>query len=580
MTNSRKKASRVDFPYLIRDRQYLREDGDLHLATPLQIFSALDDGSFRDGPVHPRVAIVDLDANTRSLRKGASFQPQGIGKTVSCYDLSQTRLEPEYKPEDFETDSFLQVNPFATILKTLDFFEGPEMLGRTISWAFPSTQILVVPRSGEMKNAFYDRESGSLQLFYHPAKGNYTVYTALSHDIVVHETTHAILDGVAPDLYDAVTPQSLAMHEALADVSAITQTLLNEMVVFSIGAISSSSMDPLVALSKIAEEFGSDTRKSEGASFLRRMKNQRTLDPKDTSLDEFGWPNRPEPTDPHALSQVLSGAIYAVFEMRMKNTHRTGDEIGAQLEEVFCPAARRVARIVFRALDYLPPGEASFADYGRAFLAAARTTYKRPEKEQQWLIDEFVRRGIVDNPAELISSQLPELDLKGMDLRHILDDDTVISKFAEAHRAQLGIPKGFEFEVLKPVIASRSFGDRRASERSDELILRFRWKGEETHDLGGALPRKWATVRGTTLVIDRATGRLLSLLTTDSNEKRTAERGALLRRWVDEGRLLPEVESQGPDGKPLMGAVVIKLSKGLAQAGGGGRTLHIAAEAL
>ena len=466
--NRRKKAPSVNLPYLIRDRQYLREDGDLLLATPLQTFSALDDGSFRDGPVHPRVAIVDLDANTRRLRSGASFQPQGIGKTVSCYDLSQTRLEPEFKPEDFETDSFLQVNPFATILKTLDFFEGPEMLGRTISWAFPSNQILVVPRSGEMKNAFYDRDLGSLQFFYHPAEGNYTVYTALSHDIVVHETTHAILDGVAPDLYDAVTPQSLAMHEALADVSAIAQTLLNEMIIFSIGAISSSSMDPLEALSRIAEEFGSDTRMSEGASFLRRMNNQRTLDPTDTSLDEFGWPNRPDPTDPHALSQVLSGAIYAVFEMRMQNTHRKNDGIGMQLEKVFCPAAHRVARIVFRALDYLPPGEASFVDYGRAFLAAARRTYKRPQKEQQWLIDEFVRRGIVDSPAELTSSQLPELDLKGMELGHILDDDTAISNFAETHRAQLGIPYGVEFEILKPVVAARSFGDRRASERSAE----------------------------------------------------------------------------------------------------------------
>jgi hypothetical protein len=266
--------------------------------------------------------------------------------------------------------------------------------------------------------------------------------------------------------------------------------------------------------------------------------------------------------------------------MRMQNTHRAGDEFGILLEDVFCPAARHVARIVFRALDYLPPGEASFADYGRAFLAAARTTYKRPQKEQQWLVDEFVKRGIVDDPAELTGSPLPELDIKEEDLKHILDDDTAIGKFAEAHRAQLGIPTGIEFEALKPVVASRSFGDRRASERSEELILRFRWKAEETHDLGGALPSKWATVRGTTLILDRTAGQILSLLTTDSGEKQSAERGALLRRWANEGRLLPEVASPGPDGKPLTEAVIIRLSKGLAQAGGGGRTLHITQEGL
>jgi hypothetical protein len=170
--------------------------------------------------------------------------------------------------------------------------------------------------------------------------------------------------------------------------------------------------------------------------------------------------------------------------------------------------------------------------------------------------------------------------MRDVDLGHIPDDSAAIIQFAETHRAEFNIPAGREFEALKPVVAARSFGDKRTNKRREELILRFRWKELETHDLGGTLPRQWATVRGTTLVIDRAEGRITSLLTTDSSEKRTAERGALLRRWVDEGRLLPEADSLGPDGKPLTEAVAIKLVKGLARAEGGGKTLHLANEAL
>ena len=53
-----------------------------------------------------------------------------------------------------------------------------------------------------MGEAFYERESHSLQFFHFPSKSPTnaltTVYTSLSHDIVSHECGHAILDGIAP----------------------------------------------------------------------------------------------------------------------------------------------------------------------------------------------------------------------------------------------------------------------------------------------------------------------------------------------------------------------------------------------
>ena len=117
----------------------------------------------------------------------------------------------------------MKVSVFGTVLKTMRLFERDDTLGRQLSWSFNAPQLLVVPRAGEWTNAYYERDSHSLQFFYFPSvRPPYeTVYTSLSHDIVAHETGHAILDGIAPDLYNAVTPQSLALHEAVADLTAL-----------------------------------------------------------------------------------------------------------------------------------------------------------------------------------------------------------------------------------------------------------------------------------------------------------------------------------------------------------------------
>jgi len=574
---AKRRPPTVQLPYLIRDRDYLRrtdEPGALAplLATPLQTHVAVDDGTFRDGPANARVAVVDRNPASGQVRSGATFVPRGVGKTVSCYDLGKRELGPETKPEEFEFDGFFQVSPFATVLKTLDFFEDPQLLGRKLSWAFPSPQLVIVPRAGVTANAFYERGTNSLEFYYQEAAAGHTVYTALSHDIVVHEATHAILDGLAPDLLDAILPQSLALHEAIADLSAISQTLLNEMVVWSIENLSPAAVEPREALSRVAEEFGS-ARQGESGNFLRRLKNARTLDPNDNSRDEFGAPNRPDPTDLHALSQVLSGAVYSVFEKRLAATHRKErDGLPASLDELLLPAARRVARITFRALDYLPPGEASFADYGRAFLAAAAATYSRPEQEQTWLREEFVRRGIVESAAELDVATASKALLTGIDLAAIVKDDAAARRFAEDHRELLGLGTVPAFDVMPRAVASRSFGSKRVEDRRTELVFRVRWEEVETHDLGWTEPSTWAVPHGTTLVVEPDSGEVLSCLTTDAGPRRHGERAAMLQRWVREGKV--KEAAFGPGERGQHGAGAARAGTRLERPTGSVRMLH------
>src|SRR3546814_3368977 len=83
-------------------------------------------------------------------------------------------------------------------MATLKVFESA--LGRQVAWGFaePSHQIKVAPHAFADANAYYSRESESLNFGYFPDSGGKTIYNCLSHDIVVHETTNARLDGLRP----------------------------------------------------------------------------------------------------------------------------------------------------------------------------------------------------------------------------------------------------------------------------------------------------------------------------------------------------------------------------------------------
>ena len=63
-------------------------------------------------------------------------------------------------------------------------------------------------------------------------------------------------------------------------------------------------------------------------------------------------------------------------------------------------AAAQFKRMVLRGLDYLPPGEVTFADFGRAILAADQASFE-DDTWRLWLRGHFVKRGIVTRAADL-----------------------------------------------------------------------------------------------------------------------------------------------------------------------------------
>ena len=254
-----------------------------------ELITIEDQDIFLDGPVSTRVAILDFD-DSGALRPGARFVPAKTPRGFGSYAVSTVKRAASER-------RMAPVSVFGVVHKTIEMFEEPDALGRRVDWAFDSPQLLVVPFAGDWANAFYERSSQSLQFFSFIGPDDKPVHTCFSQDIVAHETGHAILDGIAPDLYDATTPQALAMHESIADVVAViaafrSRTLRDRVLAQKDGDISDSS-----AFSGLAGQFSE--AQLEGKDYLRNLNNDLAIEP---GLVE-----------PHALSEVLSGALYGVM---------------------------------------------------------------------------------------------------------------------------------------------------------------------------------------------------------------------------------------------------------------------------
>jgi hypothetical protein len=134
---------------------------------------------------------------------------------------------------------------YAVASETLQRFEVA--LGRRVHWARFDKRarerstgydhvvadahnvLCLFPHAMAEANAFYSRDAQGILFGYFRASrtnpGNnlpgQMVFTCLSHDIIAHETTHAILDGIRSYFTEPTNIDVAAFHEAFADLSAL-----------------------------------------------------------------------------------------------------------------------------------------------------------------------------------------------------------------------------------------------------------------------------------------------------------------------------------------------------------------------
>jgi hypothetical protein len=539
---------------------------------------------FLDGPITKRVAVLNLDPNTGVLRPGVPFEPPSGGRVLGRYRLQNER--------DIYAQDFKQVSVFGTILRTMYLYEEADTLGRPLTWAFGAPQLLVVPEAGKWANAFYERESHSLQFYYFPVNeySSEMIYTSLSRDIVAHETGHAILDGIAPDLYHAITPQSLGLHEAIADITALLMAFSSHNLCETVLRQTGGSISNSTAFSAIAEEFGRAlSGEGHGSFYLRSLLNNKTLDPNDASRDAQGKPNLVARNEPHTLSEILTGALYAVMvklhEMlktqEATNLNKSPYEVAGRALAI---GAARFRRIALRALDYLPPGEITFADYARALIAADQASHPESSKEREWLSEEFVRRHIVTDTSELQTNlatpEVAQLNdaLTSLDLRTLAESDWAAYEFANRNRTALGIPPAIPFAVRPRLDVTKMYYRLGGKAKTRECIFRVSWNRQEDNPLGKPFPGKRQITFGATLAIDWESKQVRARLTSDLGDGARVDRDRMLTRLAELGILQLGAQAIGPDGRELRSVVVAEAAGGLMRVRGVARTLHLLRE--
>jgi subtilisin family serine protease len=179
------------------------------------------------GPAGEYLAIEDVDA------AGVRYAPVNL-------DDPRLLAQDGWAPSE-GNPQFHQQMVYAVAMRTVEHFE--RALGRPVLWRHAANpkdphddgrfvpRLRVRPHALRQANAFYSPVDVALQFGYFEAKpddpGEHVpgsrVYACLSHDIVAHETTHAVLDGMYRRFNEPTNPDVLALHEAFADVVALMQ---------------------------------------------------------------------------------------------------------------------------------------------------------------------------------------------------------------------------------------------------------------------------------------------------------------------------------------------------------------------
>lgn len=543
--------------------------GETEVTRVLHHLIVKDPAGFTEGPACRRVAVVDLDFHTGELRPPAEFSPRPTyHPDFTAYDVALPVKEGTLKLNwtrgfrmggDVRTlgstatdDPFMKVSLFGSVLRTIGMVQDAAVLGREIDWAFPGKQLLVVPRAAQMDNAFYHRDSHSLQFYYGANADGPTVYLGLSQDIIAHETAHAIIDGIAPDLYDAISPESLAIHEGLADLTAAMVSMRNRDISGKRGQpINAKEYRQSSRFTRIAEEFG--RWRGHGDS-LRDICNRKSLDPRAAADCRVDF------SSPHSTSEVLSGLLFAVFsavfdaagrELAKKYKSKRQDQYGyVSLSRQLGCASNRTLGLAYRGLDWLPPGDASFADFVAAMLAADRHFFPNDERVRKVVKKQARLRKIpLSDPVEF--EERVEIPTNAAERKAFVEHYRKAFGILPTARVRVTVRKthiypppvawiGHERFDLKPNMS------RRTSPETEHLLIKLRWWQREANDVAG-----WGTHRryrtGATIVTDKH-GRVLAVLQQQHAATATTSRSGFLKKMLAGESITPHV---GPDGVPL-----------------------------
>jgi hypothetical protein len=412
------------------------------------------------GPVGEYLEVVDIDPPSQCV-----YDP---------VDLNDPHLlATDGLPPSNSLPQFHQQMTYAVAMKTIEVFE--RALGRKILWSERRytedggliedwssrfvKRLRIYPHAIRAANAYYSPERKALLFGYFSSSATVAkdlpggiVFTCASHDIIVHETTHAILDGLNRRLLQATNEDMLAFHEGFADIVAIFQHFTLPGLVEHQIRQSRGDLDTDGLLSRLAIQFAHATNSGNALrDALGRVdpKSGRRLAPDITEIDHT--------SEPHARGSILVAAVFDAFletyNRRIADLKRIASEgrgilpagalhpdlVGRFADEAVS-VARRLLNTCIAALDYLPPVDISFGDYLRALITADSDIHPSDALVRRAIIEGFRRRGIYPRDVRSMSIdgltwKEPDEDAVRLVNEWLLDQKDKVSRMAQEYPA-------------------------------------------------------------------------------------------------------------------------------------------------
>jgi hypothetical protein len=319
------------------------------------------------GPIGERLEVIDYDGAHKRYYPPVDLDDHAI--------LMQGGLEHS------ESDPrFHQQMVYAVAMRTLESFD--RSLGRKISLRTKrAPRLRLFPHAFHGANAFYQRDLHAICFGYFKADEDdpganlpgQTVFSCLSHDIVAHEMTHAVVDRLRRYFLEASNIDVLAFHEGFADIVALFQRFsFQELLADQIQTVH-GNLRQKNDLVKLAQQFGQATGRG------RELRS---------ALDVDGNPRMYRDTfEPHERGSILVSAVFDAFfntyqrridyliRIATGGTGRLPDgdllpDLASRLAREASRAAESTLSMCIRAFDYLPPVDIRFGDYLRALVTA------------------------------------------------------------------------------------------------------------------------------------------------------------------------------------------------------------------
>ena len=345
-----------------------------------------DGEALKPGPVGEYIEVIDFDPTIGD--KGTFYAPVYLNDT---YIVANDGLTPsEGNPQ------FHQQFVYSVAMLTIQNFE--QALGRQILWA-PRLledrekyeeyvpQLRIYPHALRIANAYYSPLKKSILCGYFSMSPKTSaagmpgslVFSCLSHDIVAHEVTHAIVDGLHRYYNRATNPDVLAFHEAFADLVALFQhfsfpDVLKHQIRRTRGELEKQNL-----LGELAQQVGVAIGRYGSLRDAIGGYDEKTKQWTPAVPDPAAYQNTLEP---HDRGSILVAAVFdaflTIYKSRIKDLLRIASggtgvlqqgelhpDLVNRLATEASKTASHVLNMCVRALDFCLPVDITFGDYLR-----------------------------------------------------------------------------------------------------------------------------------------------------------------------------------------------------------------------